>query len=118
VHAAFEPEMRHLLAQRCARRTFPGDHQQRLGHAREHPLKDLHQEADVLLVRDAPDVGDQRALRVDAGAGAERAAVAGAEAIRREPGRQHVDGSADPVASQHRAHRLRRRDQGLHGRAL
>src|SRR2546430_9765247 len=58
-HAAFEPDMRHLLAQRCARRTFPGDHQQRFGHAREHALKDLHQEADVLLVRDPPDVGDR-----------------------------------------------------------
>jgi len=78
--------MRDLSPQRFARRTFTGDHQQRLGHAREHPAKTCTRNR-CLLVRDPPDVGDQRAIAVDAGAGAKRAAVAGAETIRREPGR-------------------------------
>jgi hypothetical protein len=69
-------------------------------------------------VRDAADVGDERALHIDAGARAEGPPVARAEAIRGKSGRQHVDGSGDAVVGQHRAHGLGRGDEGLHGRAL
>src|SRR5207302_8118329 len=84
VHVTFEPQAGDELPQRLARGPLAGDDEQRAGHGLTHLVERVDEKDDVLFVRHAADVSDQRPLEWQARSSAEAVAVPWPEAVRRQ----------------------------------